>query len=297
MGSRKDFVATRSAVWRPAPTGIIQAAQPRRKRFKVHSIGLANNHMCRRTMYDDEAWGRPRDRQQFPGPRGNGFYSQAIYYRLLNCGLRIPPSAGSASGVLPNPVGYNRVYVHLDRPFSYGAWWDALGAGRSFVTNGPILLVQANGNFPGHAFRGQTGERMVVNIDARLGGNDAIEAVEVIRDGTVVERLEGDSRERRVVPKPLVFEQSGWFLVRAIAQVPETFRFASTAPFYVEIGKRPRRVHRPDVAYFLQWIDQRIAALEAARGGELSDPVRKSSVIEPHREARRFFEGLLPSAE
>ena len=28
-----------------------------------------------------------------------------IYYHLLNCGLRVPPSAGSASGVLPNPVG------------------------------------------------------------------------------------------------------------------------------------------------------------------------------------------------
>ena len=27
--------------------------------------------------------------------------------------------AGSASGVLPNPVGYNRIYVHLDGPFSH----------------------------------------------------------------------------------------------------------------------------------------------------------------------------------
>ena len=96
---------------------------------KVRSIGLANNHMCRRSMFEDEAWGRPRDVREFPPPRGNGFYSQSIYYRLLNCGLRIPPSAGSASGVLPNPVGYNRVYVHLDGPFSYEAWWRGLGRG------------------------------------------------------------------------------------------------------------------------------------------------------------------------
>ena len=96
---------------------------------KVHSIGLANNHMCRREMFDDEAWGKPRDRALFPSPRGNGFYSQALYYRLLNCGFRIPPSAGSASGVLPNPVGYNRVYVHLNGPFSYEDWWGGLARG------------------------------------------------------------------------------------------------------------------------------------------------------------------------
>ena len=43
------------------------------------------------------------------GTQWDGYWTQDIYYALLNCGLRIPPSAGSASGVLPNPVGYNRV--------------------------------------------------------------------------------------------------------------------------------------------------------------------------------------------
>ena len=81
--------------------------------------GCQQPHVARGRCTTNEAWGRPRDRGQFPGPRGNGFYSQALYYRLLNCGLRIPPSAGSASGVLANPVGYNRAYVHLDGPFSY----------------------------------------------------------------------------------------------------------------------------------------------------------------------------------
>ena len=51
---------------------------------------------------------------------GNGYWSQEIYYHLLNCGLRLPPSAGSASGVLPNPVGYNRVYVHVGQGVDVG---------------------------------------------------------------------------------------------------------------------------------------------------------------------------------
>jgi hypothetical protein len=80
--------------------------------------------------------------------------------------------------------------------------------------------------------------------------------------------------------------------VRAIANVPETFRFASTAPFHVEVGTTQSTVHRDDVAFFLRWIDERIAALERDRSG-LADPARKEAVLRPHREARRFFERLL----
>ena len=234
---------------------------------------------------------------QFPAPRGNGFYSQALYYRLLNCGLRIPPSAGSASGVLANPVGYNRAYVHLDGRFSYESWWHNLGAGRSFVTNGPLLQVLANGQDPGHTFRAPAGATVTVAFDVQVGGNDPLEAVEVIRDSSVVERLAGNAIRARPALKSLVFDRSGWFLVRAIADVPTTFRFASTAPFYVEVGDRPAAVHRADVAFFLEWIDARISALNEDSQKRLTDPGQKAAVLEPHREARRFFEGLLKVAE
>jgi hypothetical protein len=98
-------------------------------------------------------------------------------------------------------------------------------------------------------------------------------------------------------PIPLLFERSGWFLVRAIAAVPNTFRFASTAPFYVEVGNRPATVHRADVEYFLHWIDERITALEADQGRQLGDPAQKSTVLTPHREARQFFDRLLRESE
>ena len=116
---------------------------------QMNSIGIANNHMCRSQMYPSEAWGKPRDAKRLPEPRGNGFWTQEIYYHMLNSGLRLPPSAGSASGVLPNPVGYNRVYVHLDEPFTCDAWFRGLSRGRCFVTNGPLLLVTADGQDPG----------------------------------------------------------------------------------------------------------------------------------------------------
>ena len=261
---------------------------------KVDSIGIANNHMCRDRMLENEAWGRPRDTKRLPPPRGNGYHSQEIYYRLLNCGFRIPPTAGSASGVLPNPVGYNRVYVHLEGELSYDAWWKGLAAGRSFVTNGPVLLVEANGRLPGEVFRSEKRNGLKISLDVRVDGPEPLETVEIIRDGAVAQRLVRDELRGWLRPEPLVFEQSGWFLVRAIARIDHTFRFASTAPFHVEIGPGKRRVHRDDVQYFLRWIDERIENLR--KGGQPADPDRLESVIEPHREARRVFERLLRDA-
>jgi len=97
--------------------------------------------------------GKPRDATRLPHRWVMGYWTQEIYYQILNSGLRIPPSAGSASGVLPNPVGYNRVYVQVDGELTYEKWWDGLCAGRSFVTNGPLLLVRADGELPGMYFK------------------------------------------------------------------------------------------------------------------------------------------------
>ncbi len=40
------------------------------------------------------------------------------YYALLNCGFKMRPTAGTASGVHPVPLGFGRVYVQLPGGFS-----------------------------------------------------------------------------------------------------------------------------------------------------------------------------------
>ncbi len=139
--------------------------------------------MQRDKMYDNEAWGRPRDKRLFPPPLGNARWSQEIYYHILNTGLRIPPSAGSASGVLPNPVGYNRMYVHVEGEFSYEKWWQNLRAGRVFVTNGPLIRPRVNGELPGHVFRSYNGEKLELQIALSLTTRDPISYLEVIKNG------------------------------------------------------------------------------------------------------------------
>jgi hypothetical protein len=68
-----------------------------------------------------------------------------IWYRLLNCGIPLPASTGSDWFVCSN----NRVYVQTDGSFTYDRWIDGMKAGRTFITNGPSLLLRVNGAEPG----------------------------------------------------------------------------------------------------------------------------------------------------
>jgi hypothetical protein len=250
---------------------------------EIDSIGLANNHMCRSQMYENEAWGKPRDAKRLPAPLGNGYWTQEIYYNALNCGLRIPPSAGSASGVLPNPVGYNRVYVHLDGPLTHEKWWQGLRAGHSFVTNGPLLRVTANGRLPGTLFKETDAKEIELDVRAALTSRDPIRAIEIIKNGRVERSIPFDQWRKSGGLGKLRFKESGWFLVRAIADNPRTFRFASTAPFYVEIGNVKHRISRESAQFFLDWTTERANRIK------LTDPRQRQEVLRYHDEARRFW--------
>jgi hypothetical protein len=247
----------------------------------VNTIGIAHNHMHRSGVLDNEAWGRPRDRAKYPGPQGNGRYTQDIYYHLLNCGLRVPPSAGSASGVLPNPVGYNRVYVHCGSELTWDSWHAGLRAGRSFVSNGPLLRCRANGQLPGHLFR--TNRAFQVDLEVKLDGRDATETLELVSNGKI------HAFERT---KPVTIQESGWFLIRAVANVTNTFRFASTAPWYVELSDRPMAPRPESAQFFADWCAERVRQLQATN---LTSAQREEILI-PWREAEKFWQEKAGSA-
>ena len=306
FGLKRPLAITGSTREYPSPMKFVAAARKRKRVWidiekpfwwdvpvwlasgRVDSIGLANNHMCRSRMYESEAWGRPRDAKRLPPPRGNGLWTQEIYYHILNCGLRLPPSAGSASGVLPNPVGYNRVYVQTGKPFTWEKWWAGLKAGRSFVTNGPLLICSANGKLPGHVFTRKSGT-LTLDLQCRLRSNDAVPKIEIIQNGNVVRSVPTKRVMKTGSLGKLTFTRSGWFLIRAITEEKRTFRFASTAPFYVEIGPRKKRISKRSVEFFRVWVEQRIKRVPR----KLKDKTKLREVLAQHEAARTFWRNLL----
>ncbi len=237
-------------------------------------------------MLVNEAWGKPRDASRLPGSRGNGFWSQENYYHILNAGIRLSPSAGSASGVLPNPVGYNRVYVHLgDQSLTRDAWFAGLAKGHCFVTNGPLLQVKANGSLPGSAFKLAGDKPQTVELSIQLTTNDPVSAVEVIHNGKVVQTIACEDQTDQHLKASLKIDQPGWFLVRAIADVENTFRFASTAPWHVESESGQACVSQTSSQFFLDWVNERIERINTNVPAENE----RQSVLQWHVQAREFW--------
>ena len=111
---------------------------------------LANNHHWR-TAFSITNWAVPAPDWMRVGS-GSGterewtLYGFQNYYALLDCGFRLRPAAGTANGVHPVPLGFSRVYVHLNGGFSYAEWLKALNEGRSFLLVAPHVAL-----FPGLA--------------------------------------------------------------------------------------------------------------------------------------------------
>ena len=241
-------------------------------------------------MLDNEAWGKTRDMAEYPAPHGNGRWSQDIYYQLLNCGLRIPPSAGSASGVLRNPVGYNRVYVFCGEELTYERWWEGLRAGRVVVTNGPLLRPLVNGKLPGHVFAADQGETIELNISLEFSTRDKIERLEIVRNGRVEHAVAlAEYAEQGGQLPTLTFQESGWMLIRAVTNNEQTYRFASTGPYYVEIGQEPR-ISKKSAQFFLDWVYER------AKRIRLEDSEQQQEVLQYHRAARDFWQKRVEDA-
>jgi hypothetical protein len=86
------------------------------------------------------------------------------------------------------------------------------------------------------------------------------------------------------------FKETGWFLVRVIADNPKTFRFGSTAPYYVQVGNVPNRISRKSAQFFLDWVNERMNRVK------LEDPVQRRDVLQYHARAKKFWEEILAQA-
>lgn len=180
------------------------------------------------------------------------------YYRLLNCGLRLAAGAGSATGVKSNPAGYNRAYVRVPAGATPREFLAAWRRGRNFVTNGPMLLLTANGAEPGDtvALPGGGGK---VHLRAEALSPTPLRDVRIVVNGEIVAR--GTSS---VLEADITIERGAWIAAMATTddgtpaavlaryrqssrlggEEPTALRFAHTSPVYVTVAGRGARVER-----------------------------------------------------
>jgi hypothetical protein len=170
----------------------------------------------------------------------------ADWYQLLDCGLRLPLVGGSGKDSNAVAAGAVRTYARLRSgdEFSYGAWVDAVRAGRTFATNGPLLTLDVDGEGPGKTFEAMPRGRPVhVRVEAR--GLVPFDHVEVLYNGEVVaSRDPSGDRQSAVLEVGFAITEPGWVAARCRGNTrlaDGQLVFAQTSPvwFYAD-GKPPR---------------------------------------------------------
>jgi hypothetical protein len=101
-----------------------------------------------------------------------------------------------------------------------------------------------------------------------------------------------DWAKRKGSLPPVAFDDSGWFLVRAVTSNERNYQFAASGPYYVEQADRPR-VSRRSVQFFLDWID---AATARLRELPKLDHSTRQSLLAEQVSAREFFAQLMSHA-
>ena len=163
------------------------------------------------------------------------------WYRLLNLGYRVTPAAGTDWPYSDFP-GVVRNYVQLDGPLNLDEWYNAFEGGRTFVTNGPLLELGVDGVGMGRELRVPRGTKINVAAAAMLNPDvDALDRLEIIVHGDVVDTVAANGRDSVSIQKEIVADQSMWIAVRAYGarQDPRNTTIAHSAPVYVVVDGEP----------------------------------------------------------
>jgi hypothetical protein len=150
------------------------------------------------------------------------------YYRLLNCGFRLPISSGTDWW----EYDHNRVFVQAQSGFSYETWLAGLRAGRTFVSNGPLLQFEVDGQGPGSVVEG-AGR---VKVTARALSRVPFERLEIVRDGEIVASQTANDRQEARLERELETEGSGWLAARVAGATLTRLGypvFAHTTPVFI----------------------------------------------------------------
>lgn len=215
----------------------------------------------------------------------------AVWYRLLDCGFRLPAGAGTDAmanyASLRGPVGLNRVYA---RPEGEN-WLEGLRRGGGMATNGPLLGLAIAGQEPGADISLPPG-RHELSVGGFLRSAVGVDHLELVVNGRVVRRYPlAEGGTHADIADRIEIEESAWILLRASGETADPYLldlypYATTSPVHVTVGGARRRSGAA-AAYFLAWID-RVA--ETAARGPWNDEGERAAVLGHIAAARQVFE-------
>ncbi len=235
---------------------------------------------------------------------GKDMDAARLWYRLLNCGLRLAATAGTdtfmnmddSSELLAmhsrgfsSPPGGARVFVRVDGALTTEAWCAGVRRGETFVTNAPMLDLRVAGRGIGSELRVGAGD--VLRVEASARSYAPMGRIELVVNGEAVASADAtaDGRYARLVHE-VIARESCWIALRATGPVHDLVLgdalFAHTSPVYVTVDGAPiARVE--DAAHFVEWIE-RLVAMTRAEGRFVSE-AQMDEVLAVFREGQAYY--------
>jgi len=157
-----------------------------------------------------------------------------LYYNMLNLGFKLTASAG-ADTPYGGTVGAVRVYAHTgtDQLFSPDRWFEALGRGRTFVTNGPMLEFRVGDAMPGDEVETDGHQPLAVRLRAvGLAGASAPKSLRLVRLGKTYREVVSDDPQRDALELEVMLEPGHgcWLAAHAVGHDGSE---AHSTPIYV----------------------------------------------------------------
>jgi len=170
---------------------------------------------------------------------------------------------------------------------------EALKAGRTFATNGPLLGLELAGSHPGDTVKRAKPGRLPYRIALR--SPVAVDHLELVHNGRVVKSISLSGDRRTLDAKGEVqLDAGGWLLLRAWNDnadplVLDIYPYATTSPVYLELpgGSPPSKA---DAEYFAAWMERVLAEAEARN--DYNTAREKEATVSYLREALDHYRAL-----
>ena len=193
-------------------------------------------------------------------------------------------------------LGWLRTYAKLDpnQPFTYDAWADAVRAGRTISTNGPLLDLEVEGRQIGDKIELPPGNDATLAVSATAESWWPINRLEIVCNGRVVAGTESAAGAKVLrIQERVPVAGSGWIAARCAASAPGASGYvaaAHTSPVYMTRGDS-RAFDGPAAQHMLRLIEGGIEYLSVLATD--FDAASRERMIRIYREAeaelkRRF---------
>ena len=144
------------------------------------------------------------------------FTSLSDWYNLLKCGFRVPLVASSGKGSNDAALGAIAATARLlqGEGLTYKGWIEAVRAGRTFITNGPLLSLNIQGSGPGDILA-RPDERGIISVRAEAKSVVPFERFELLSNsGICASAPASGDRSAAVLEVEVPIESSGWLAAR-----------------------------------------------------------------------------------